>query len=187
MGLDMYLYCNSRKVCQDMNDADDFMESYDRKAGIAIRWRKSNAIHQWFVDNVQNGNDDCGYYDVEVEDLVKLHDTCRAVLDSTELVDGVVGNGYTFKEGKMSRIEENGRIMADPSLAQELLPTQSGFFFGSTDYDQWYWWDLEYTVEKLGKLLDILKPAGDKIPEKWNVVHPDEPDWYVRLQYHSSW
>lgn len=22
-------------------------------------WRKANAIHGWFVDNVQKGNDDC--------------------------------------------------------------------------------------------------------------------------------
>jgi hypothetical protein len=22
-------------------------------------WRKANAIHRWFVDNVQDGNDDC--------------------------------------------------------------------------------------------------------------------------------
>ena len=23
-------------------------------------WRKANAIHKWFVDNVQDGVDDCG-------------------------------------------------------------------------------------------------------------------------------
>lgn len=28
-------------------------------------WRKANQIHRWFVDNVQNGKDDCRDYDLE--------------------------------------------------------------------------------------------------------------------------
>lgn len=34
-----------------------------------------------------------------------------------------------------------------------LLPPQSGFFFGSTEVDEWYWQDLEYTKRLLTKLL----------------------------------
>ena len=33
------------------------------------------------------------------------------------------------------------------------LPTASGFFFGSTDYDEWYWEDLERTAKELDNLL----------------------------------
>lgn len=183
MGLDMYLKCNSRKVCQEINDPDDFMESYDREHGFAVTWRKANAIHKWFVDHVQNGNDDCGDYPVSVEELALLHDTCKTVLDSTKLVEGTVYNGYTFKNEQMEPITEKGLILEDTSVAEELLPTQSGFFFGSVHYDQWYWWDLEYTVDKLGKILDMLKPSG----KYGGVVHKDEPDWYVKFQYHSSW
>lgn len=188
MGLDMYIDCNSRLVCQEMNDPDDFLESYYRKAGIAISWRKANQIHKWFVDNVQNGNDDCGSYDVSVETLVRLHDTCKEVLESTKLVDGTVTNGYTLGKDGWEPITEVGQVLEDSTVAKKLLPTKSGSFFGSTDYDQWYWWDLEYTVQKLGKLIDMLKPAGPKgTVESWNVIHPDEPDWYVKLQYSSSW
>ena len=35
----------------------------------------------------------------------------------------------------------------------EVLPTQSGFFFGSTEIDEWYWKDLEVTRDELEKLL----------------------------------
>jgi hypothetical protein len=35
-------------------------------------WRKANAIHGWFVDNAQNGVDDCGYYELTKEILEKL-------------------------------------------------------------------------------------------------------------------
>jgi len=35
-------------------------------------WRKANAIHNWFVTNVQDGNDDCNEYYVDTEKLKKL-------------------------------------------------------------------------------------------------------------------
>tara|TARA_Y100000310_G_scaffold130679_1_gene129809 strand:+ start:7285 stop:7809 length:525 start_codon:yes stop_codon:yes gene_type:complete len=35
-------------------------------------WRKSNAIHKWFVTNVQDGNDDCNEYFVPKEQLREL-------------------------------------------------------------------------------------------------------------------
>lgn len=41
------------------------------------------------------------------------------------------------------------QVLADHSKAQELLPSQEGFFFGSTDYDEWYYQDLQKTVDML--------------------------------------
>ena len=79
-------------------------------------WRKANAIHQWFVDNVQDGEDDCRPYYTSIDDLKKLRDKVLRVLD-------------------------------DQSLASELLPTQGGFFFGSLDYDQYYFDDLKQTFQ----------------------------------------
>lgn len=161
----MYLYCNSKKVCQEVNDQEDEWEGkFQTPRGIAIYWRKANAIHNWFVANVQHGNDDCGIYEVYVDDLVKLHDLCQEVLESTELVDA-----------------EMGQKLEDPTVAMELLPTVK-VFFGGTDYDQWYWWDIQFTERKLAKLLDCLEPSGG-----WRVIHKDEPDWYVTFSYRSSW
>ena len=39
----------------------------------------------------------------------------------------------------------------DPSL----LPPESGFFFGSTDIDQWYWKQLENTIEQLERIFAL--------------------------------
>lgn len=36
---------------------------------------------------------------------------------------------------------------------EEALPTQSGFFFGVTDYDEWYIESLKYTAEKIAEVL----------------------------------
>lgn len=89
----------------------------------AMYWRKANQIHQWFVKNVQGDNDDCQEYEVSFDDLKKLVDTCKKVLENKE-------------------------------LASELLPTQSGFFFGSVDYDEYYFSYLQYTIDGLQEIID---------------------------------
>jgi hypothetical protein len=99
-------------------------------------WRKANAIHKWFVDNVQNGTDDCGDYYV---DLGKL-------------------------EGLLELVSQ---VLKNKKRASELLPSQDGFFFGGTEYDEWYWDNMKRTKEELTA---ILAEEGDG-------------DFY----YHSSW
>ena len=85
-------------------------------------WRKANQIHQWFVDNVQKGVDDCGDYYVGTDDLEKLLDACE-------------------------------KVKADHSLADTLLPSASGFFFGGTEYDKWYFNGIDNTIEILKEAL----------------------------------
>lgn len=183
MGLDMYVYCNSKRICKEMNDSDEWGQ-YKAKNGIAIQWRKANAIHRWFVDNVQAEQDNCAVYEVDLQDLRKLRDTCQKVLDSTKLVDARIANGQTFKDGKLVENMVDGKKLEDPTMAQELLPTTEGFFFGSTDYDQWYWADLEYTVRAIDRMLEHVVESREY---SWRVIHEDEPDWYVKFYYTSSW
>ena len=42
------------------------------------------------------------------------------------------------------------------NLLGNILPTTSGFFFGSTDYDEWYFKDVEDVRNKFSKLLDEM-------------------------------
>ena len=95
-------------------------------------WRKANAIHKWFIDNVQEGVDECQESYVTEEQLLDLRDNCQQVLDRAKLVKG---------------------LLADTSLAEELLPATSGFFFGSTEYNQRYIQDLKDTVEQIDAAL----------------------------------
>lgn len=46
-------------------------------------------------------------------------------------------------------------VLSNHSKAKELLPTMSGFFFGSTDYDEYYFSDVE---EVRDYVLDVLLP-----------------------------
>lgn len=130
-------------------------------------WRKANAIHQWFVENVQKGKDDCGTYDVSKEQLTELKKLCEQVIEKTKLKEGMIQNGATFKDGKEVPCMEKGKYIENPKIAKELLPTTSGFFFGSTDYDEWYIDDLKNTVKIIDHCLKLSK------------------DWDI--EYHSSW
>ena len=47
-------------------------------------WRKANSIHAWFVENVQEGTDDCKEYWVGVEKLQELIDLCSKVVETKD-------------------------------------------------------------------------------------------------------
>jgi len=36
---------------------------------------------------------------------------------------------------------------------EEILPTASGFFFGGTEFNEWYFQDIEETIEIISKVL----------------------------------
>lgn len=50
----------------------------------------------------------------------------------------------------------------DDEVSEELLPTQSGFFFGSTNYDEWYYKDVEDCLKQMKELKKILE-KGDSV------------------------
>jgi hypothetical protein len=149
------MYLNASRYLSDFDEADvekkeamlklfPELEVYLEKDKNPVRemvaeigyWRKANAIHNWFVQNVQDGEDDCKRYFVNREELEKLKGLCQQVL-------------------------------ADNSLAEELLPPTSGFFFGSTEIDEYYIDDLQKTVAIIDKALAL--------PNNWE------------FEYQSSW
>ncbi len=189
MGLDMYLYENvymsnwphSKEADEaQYTDANTILALAGIKPdpevggyGVEVKtpvvyWRKAYAIHLWFVANCQNGNDNCDNYSIEDDQLTELVELCRQVLNATELVSDMVTNGQTMVDGKWQNNQEPGKVIVNPGLAKELLPSGSGFFFGSTDYDQWYVMALEHTIEAIeGALARRVAGSG--------------------FEYHSSW
>lgn len=111
-------------------------------------WRKANAIHDWFVRNVQDGLDECQTSIVSRADLKSLRETCAAVLETVEVEQGQVHESTTY-DGSFSETKHfiNGRVIKNPEAAITLLPAKSGFFFGGTDYDEYYLQNLEDTVK----------------------------------------
>jgi len=118
-------------------------------------WRKANQIHNWFVENIQDGIDDCDYHrEVTREDLEELLDICERVYNSSHMILGLVKNGATLINGEWVNNMEMGKRIIDPSVAKELLPTSSGFFFGGTDYDEYYVQDIEHTIDIITQVLE---------------------------------
>lgn len=99
-------------------------------------WRKANSIHNWFVQKVQDGRDECQ----------------ESWISRSALADllGTVSRAIKTKDSN-------------------LLPPTSGFFFGSTDVDEWYWQDLEYTRDLLTKILsdESLKDCDFVYQASW--------------------
>lgn len=87
MGLDMYLTAE-RFIWFDEDQLKEAVAKVIPRAPGEARsisfdvgyWRKANAIHKWFVDNVQNGEDNCQRYYVSKEQLRELYDTVAIVL-----------------------------------------------------------------------------------------------------------
>ena len=118
-------------------------------------WRKENMIHQWFVDHVQDGIDDCRYHnECTKEILEELLDTCEKVKQIAVLKPGKIVNGQTFTNGKWENCYEYGEVIVNADEVATLLPTQGGFFFGGTEYDNWYMRGVEDTIDILTRVLE---------------------------------
>ena len=52
-------------------------------------------------------------------------------------------------------------VLDDHSKAPLLLPTMSGFFFGSTEYDDWYFNDIEKVLDYCNTLLPEFNNLKD--------------------------
>lgn len=121
-------------------------------------WRKANAIHAWFERKVapDEALENCKEYTVSKEDLIELRDVCKTVLSKIETVSGMVENGLRYDEVKKGWVTtyKPGKIITNPEIAEELLPTQNGFSFGSTKYDERYLEDLENTIKIIDNVLE---------------------------------
>lgn len=151
MGLDMYL---KRKVYYGLNYEhnrkketkiiiNDKVIDHTKLNEIvfdAAYWRKFNALHNYFVENIQEGDDDCKEYYIEQEDLEKIITLCKEDIEYLNTL----------------QIKDN--IYIDVDIDKLNLKPIGGFFFGSTDIDNYYYEDLEDTIKQL---TEALKEEGD--------------------------
>ena len=113
MGLDMYLnarkhlakinwqalqsndelsYNSPEAVYPEFNDLLELTQLTDVATDIygatvevtCAYWRKANQIHNWFVTNIQKGEDNCGEYYVPQDKLTELMVICEHALESKD-------------------------------------------------------------------------------------------------------
>lgn len=144
MGLDMYLIEVPKEELP--KDFDDYIQkdekAYEKSSNygrVVAVWRKANMIHNWFCGHCEELENEV-LYKVTLDNLKELLETIEDVLESKKV-----------------------------STARRELPTCSGFFYGSTEYDDWYW--------------EYLKDSKKYIEDVINSFDPDTDG----LIYYASW
>ena len=173
MGLDMYLY-RTKKVngleVEDYEKVDNAISNYDFdfvsieetmqpdeynpayaelnevviKRGKSFSWlsiyddigywRKANQVHNFFVQECQDGIDECQLSMISKDKLEDLLDRCKRAM-------------------KLKKIYLNDGIIKDGQGLETFLPTSSGFFFGGTEFNEWYFDDIAETKKIITKVL----------------------------------
>lgn len=115
----------------------------DYKVGY---WRKANAIHSWFLENCAAKDP----FDNPIDD-------CRSIEIPLEKLEELLD---TCKE-----------VLEDHSLAKKLLPTADGFFFGSTEYNEYYFDDIEYTIDIIEPVIKFMKHMLEIKDNTWTIIY----------------
>ncbi len=150
MGLDMYLEKRTDVRLWNFQKEEDQFEVVVKKGGVtypkinpknittvveeAGYWRKANAIHRWFVENVQDGKDDCGEYFVPPSSLEELLELCLAVKLNPEQADellptssGFFFGGDEYDEWYFDKIDYTIEVLKE-ALADE----DSSYYYSSS-------------------------------------------------------
>lgn len=159
MGLDMYLSRKTYVQRWDHRPAEDQYEVIVRRGGketpIKMErvtyveeqlgyWRKANQIHNWFVQNIQGGKDECQTSYVPNEKLEELLAICK---EAVEIVTEARKGTPTENEEQFEVDEETQKKL------HSVLPTSAGFFFGGTNYDWWYHMSNVNTIKMIEEIL----------------------------------
>lgn len=148
------------------------LDMYLDKRSYVRQWEHIDADKQYNVEVTRGGEpttidpkkvkyiiEEAGYWRKQnqihrwfVENVQKGIDNC--------------GDYYVDKSQLETLLGLCEKVKADNSLSDELLPGASGFFFGGTEYDEWYFNGIDTTI-------DILKEA----------LEDESADYY----YSSSW
>lgn len=117
-------------------------------------WRKFNALHAWFVGECADGVDNCQPIYVTTEKLEEVLGILKQVqekLNNSKLVKKMVSGWGGETEVEVYECEEE---------VEELFSPQSGFFFGSTEIDEWYKENVDDTIEVLENILKEEEKNG---------------------------
>jgi hypothetical protein len=156
MGLDMYLYAKQFVSSSAWSKEEDC-----KKVKSIARLMKGTK----FLDS-----DDLQFAEVKLQIAYwrKANQIHKYFVDRCGNGKDECQNIYVPQDALIELLWRCETVLKDRSRAGELLPPQSGFFFGGTELDQYYYDDLENTILMLQK---ILKNA----PESWE------------FEYRASW
>jgi hypothetical protein len=138
MGLDMYLEKRTDVRLWNFQKEEEQFEVIVKKGGVT--YPKINP------KNVTTIVEEVGYWR-------KANQIHRWFVENVQDNVDNCGEYFVPKVRLEELLELCQKVKADNSLAGVLLPTGTGFFFGGEEYDEWYFNDIETTIEVLQEAL----------------------------------
>lgn len=165
MGLDMYLYLRKSEYRSNASyrkeavaprdfypkELGEFADEISERNFQSVEEKVDYQIGYWRKFNALHAH--------IVNRYANGVDECQDIVLGLDDIDEII---ETLKE-----------VNANHTEAEDLLPTSEGFFFGSLEYDEWYFKDVEYSIglfEEAKKFLEEHKGEDYKDPE-WELVY----------------
>ena len=135
------------------------LDMYLDKRTYVQRWEHIDETKQYKVDVTRGGEatnidpkkikyiiEEAGYWR-------KANHIHRWFVDNVQGGVDDCRDAYVSTENLKILLELCMKVTADKSLAESLLPPATGFFFGGTEYDEYYFEDINSTIEILEEAL----------------------------------
>ena len=174
MGLDMYLYARKHEYTSKIYKSKGSKVKVDYPKEIVECFpefdsEKCNSIPEdkSYLDNrsvSRNTYYEIGYWRKAnqihnwfVEKCADGEDHCQEI--------------YVDKEQLQELLDNCKYVLEHKDKAETMLPTQSGFFFGSTEYDEYYFQDLEHTVKVLEGAIKLIEQDEKNETYTYDIVY----------------
>lgn len=135
MGLDMYLELRKTEYSYSDVDYPEELELFKGYEDKSIRKQTSYEVGYWRKANA--------IHNWFVNNCAGGEDNCQPI--------------YVEVQSLIELHDICKKVKEDHSLADELLPTQAGFFFGSLAYDEWYFMQLDRTINILSEVIEFMQ------------------------------
>lgn len=170
MGLDMYLmrtkrirFENHNEELQDIPlkdylDADSVVLSIKTSLSLdeAKDWAKANHMLEDYADSIVLCGEHIQWYSIfeRVAYWRKANQIHSWFVSNIQFgEDNCEYHGVT-KAMLRALLVVCQAVKKDPDRASKLLPPQQGFFFGSDEIDEWYWKDIDDTIEQITTVIN---------------------------------
>lgn len=139
--------------------------SYFRKVNFLVKFFNDKIV-EYCEGTILDGLD----IPIDKEWCEELLDKCNKVVDKYNELKASYTPDTNGDNTILFESEEANDLFA--KFASETLPTMAGFFYGSTDYDEWYLDDVKDVIEHLKN--DII-PEFDKLDDDEYIAF--NADW----------
>ena len=127
-------------------------------------WRKANAIHGWIIDKCGKGVDECQTIYLSDEDLLNLRNDCIKALANPNREYQIENNKVFYQLcDYLNKLEQPITV---ENYENPLQPVE-GFFFGGNELSDYYFYQLEYTIDLITSLLESDQELNFTYQASW--------------------